>query len=252
MAVAENPRSSPLQLRPLTSRSVVLSLLLGAHPPELPARNLVRVGEMFGISESALRVTLSRMVAAGDLHRADGRYTLAQRLLDRQHRQDEAVRPATRDWDGGWEMAVVAVAGRSAADRAGLRADLTSLRLAELREGVWLRPANLTRPWPDQLHALVRRFDCQPPEGPAELARTLWDLDAWAADAEELLALCGPATGPADKFTAAAALVRHLLRDPALPPALLPPDWPGERLRRVYAAYRAELADLGRTTITDR
>lgn len=34
-----------LKIRPLTARSVVLSTLLGLHPPRLPARHLVRVGD---------------------------------------------------------------------------------------------------------------------------------------------------------------------------------------------------------------
>ena len=37
-------------VRPLTARSVVLSLLLGAHPPRLPVRDIVDAGEAFGIS----------------------------------------------------------------------------------------------------------------------------------------------------------------------------------------------------------
>ncbi|MFF6951581.1 hypothetical protein ACFZAD_23355 [Streptomyces iakyrus] len=40
---------------------------------------------------------------------------------------------------------------RRAAGRAELRTRLTALRLAELREGVRLRPANLTRALPSDL-----------------------------------------------------------------------------------------------------
>ncbi len=56
-----------LGLRPLTTRSVLLSTLLGAHPPRLRARHLVRVGRLFGIAEGTVRVALSRMVADGDV-----------------------------------------------------------------------------------------------------------------------------------------------------------------------------------------
>ncbi|MCT7356910.1 PaaX domain-containing protein, C- domain protein, partial [Streptomyces sp. 15-116A] len=44
------------------------------------------------------------------------------------------------------------------------------------------------------------------------------------------------------RLTAFAAVVRHLLADPVLPPALLPADWPGEALRAAYADYQRELA----------
>lgn len=74
----------------LSARSAVLSALLGSHPPRLPARHLVRIGALFGIAEGTVRVALSRMVAAGDLLQAGGQYTLSQRLVERQARQDES------------------------------------------------------------------------------------------------------------------------------------------------------------------
>lgn len=230
--------------RPLTARSVVLSLLLGAHPPELPVRDIVRAVGLFDISEATLRVALSRMVGAGDLDRRDGTYRLTRRLLERQARQDDATHPSTLPWRGDWEIAVVTSVGRSAADRAELRTRLGGLRLAELREGTWLRPANLGRSWPAELGGVVRRFTARPEDDAAELAGQLWDLPVWATTAEALLEHLATTADPADKFTTAAAAVRHLLRDPVLPPELLPPAWPGPHLRRRYVAYQAELTRL--------
>ncbi|GAA5075995.1 PaaX family transcriptional regulator C-terminal domain-containing protein [Streptomyces similanensis] len=241
MNASEEPAA--VELRPLSARSVVLSLLLGAHPPELPVRDLLRAVEPFGIGGSTLRAALSRMVAAGDLRRADGVYGIGDRLLERQRRQDAAVHPRTRDWTGEWEMAVVTATGRGPAERAGLRTGLTALRLAELREGVWLRPANLRRPWPDGLDDVVRRFTARPDEPGEDLAARLWPLDAWAATARALLAHAARADRPADRFTALAAVVRHLLADPVLPAPLLPARWPGPELRAAYAAYRRELTE---------
>ncbi|MEU1010896.1 MULTISPECIES: PaaX family transcriptional regulator C-terminal domain-containing protein [unclassified Streptomyces] len=228
-------------LRPLSARSVVLSLLLGVHPPELPVKDLVRLVEPFGVGGSTLRAALSRMVAAGDLRRADGVYRLSDRLLARQRRQDEAVRPRTRAWDGDWEMVVITATGRGPAERADLRTRLTALRLAELREGVWLRPANLDRALPAGLHRLALTCTTRPDEPPRDLAARLWPLAGWAATARALLDRATRADHPADRFTAYAAAVRHLLTDPVLPSALLPADWPGERLRTAYAGYRREL-----------
>lgn len=236
-----SPRAGEAGLPPLSARSVVLSLLLGAHPPELPVRELVRAVEPFGVGGSTLRAALSRMVAAGDLRRADAVYRLSDRLLARQRRQDEAVEARTRAWDGDWEMVVITVTGRGPAERADLRARLTALRLAELREGVWLRPANLRRTLPDDL-ALVGQTCTARPDRPArELAAGLWPLDTWAATARTLLAQVAEARRPADRFTAFAAVVRHLLADPVLPPALLPADWPGAALRAAYADFQREV-----------
>lgn len=231
-------------IRPLSARSVVLSLLLGVHPPELPVRALIRTVEPFGIAESALRAALSRMVAAGDLHRADAAYRLSERLIERQLRQDAAVDPHVRAWRGEWEMAVVTATGRGPAERAELRAELAALRLAELREGTWLRPANLPRPWPGHLDPLVQRFTARPDRPAHELAAALWPLDEWAAGARALLAHLAAVRRPADRFAAFAAAVRQLLRDPVLPAGLLPPDWPGPELRAAYVDYQREFTDL--------
>jgi phenylacetic acid degradation operon negative regulatory protein len=229
-------------LRPLSARSVVLSMLLGVHPPELPVRDLVRLVEPFGVGGSTLRAALSRMVAAGDLRRTDAVYALSDRLLARQRRQDDAVHPRTRAWHGDWEMVVITATGRGPAERAELRARLTALRLAELREGVWLRPANLDRALPDDLHRVAQTYTARPDEEPHGLAARLWPLDAWAATARALLAHAAGSAHPADRLTAFAAIVRHLLADPVLPPGLLPADWPGKTLRSSYAGYQRELA----------
>ncbi|MEU2280936.1 PaaX family transcriptional regulator C-terminal domain-containing protein [Streptomyces sp. NPDC013178] len=231
------------ELRPLSARSVVLSLLLGTHPPELPVKDLVRLVEPFGVGGSTLRAALSRMVAAGDLRRAGAVYGLSDRLLERQRRQDDAVHPATRPWGGDWEMAVVTATGRGPAERAELRTELTRLRLAELREGVWLRPATLLRPWPAELGDVTRYFTARPGAPDRELAAALWPLDEWAATARALLAHIARARRPADRFTAFAAAVRHLLADPVLPPELLPADWPGAALRAAYTDYQREVTE---------
>lgn len=232
-------------LRPLTARSVVLSLLLGAHPPSLAVRDLVRAAGRLDISDTTLRVALTRMVAAGDLYRAAGTYSLTERLLARQRRQDASVHPAMRVWRGAWEMVVITASGRSSTARATLRSQLALLRLAELREGIWMRPANLKRAWPGHLDTLSRRFTGRPEGDPAGLAAELWDLRGWAASGRALLDVFADAALPSDRFTIAAAMVRHLLTDPMLPAELLPPEWPAEQLRAAYAAYQLEVRSLG-------
>ncbi|GGX02833.1 hypothetical protein GCM10010297_25820 [Streptomyces malachitofuscus] len=236
-------------LRPLSARSVVLSLLLGIHPPELTAKELGRLVEGFDVGGSTLRAALSRMVAAGDLRRTDAGYRLSDRLLDRQRRQDESLRPRTRAWDGDWELLVITATGRGPAERADLRSRLAALRLAELREGVWLRPDNLERRLPAGLDGVAERCTARPARPAGELAASLWPLDAWSATARALLGHIDRAARPAGRLTAFAAVVRHLLADPVLPAALLPADWPGEALRAVYAGYRRELTGEVRSRV---
>ena len=89
----------------MTARSVVLSVLLGAHPAWASASELIRLTADFGIKETTLRVALTRMVSAGDLIRSADGYRLSDRLLARQRRQDEAMRPRVKAWHGDWARA---------------------------------------------------------------------------------------------------------------------------------------------------
>jgi phenylacetic acid degradation operon negative regulatory protein len=122
---------------------------------------------------------------------------------------------------------------------------MAELRLAELREGTWLRPANLARPL---------RVDCvvllgRPVEDPAALAASLWDLPAWASRSRDLLGALEEADDLPDRFMLAAAVLRHFLADPLLPDALLPPDWPGTTLRTRYEEFDKAFQSLLRAHI---
>jgi phenylacetic acid degradation operon negative regulatory protein len=242
--------------KPLTARSVILSVLLGTDPPRLPVSLLVGTTALFGIAEGTTRTALSRMTAAGELRADDGWYEIsAPRLLDRQSRQSQSRRGAPPTWDGTWIQAIVATDGRRpAADRAALRIELGVARLAELREGVWLRPDNLgSEPLrSDDLkwfrstfvgdsHALVDR---------------LWDLPVWLAETDVLRSRltelvpgleAGRRDALADGFVLSADVLRHLQADPLLPGELLPAGWSGVDLRREYdrydTAYRSVLRD---------
>jgi phenylacetic acid degradation operon negative regulatory protein len=244
----------------LTARSVLLSMLLGNQPPRAPVGQLVRTAGLFGLAEGTTRTALSRMVAAGEVAASDGWYEIsAERLLARQERQSISRSARTSTWDGqGWVQAIVVTDGpRSAAERTQLRHELGQARLAELREGAWLRPDNLDD---DPTHrptaaGTVEWFRVVPSGDPVRLAARLWDLDAWARHAESLIARLDGLAAPladgdhrvlADGFVASADVLRHFQADPLLPAALLPEHWPGGELRARYdsydAAYRALLA----------
>src|ERR1700741_3366420 len=103
----------------MTARSVVLSVLLGAHPAWAGASELIGLTADFGIKETTLRVALTRMVGTGDLIRSADGYRLSDRLLARQRRQDDAIDPRVRGWRGDWLAALVAHVGRAARTPAG-------------------------------------------------------------------------------------------------------------------------------------
>ena len=224
----------------MTARSVVLSVLLGAHPPSATSAELLRLTADFGIREQTLRVALTRMVGIGDLVRDDDGYRLSDRLLSRQRRQDDALNPRTRDWTGTWTTLVVTAVGMDARARAALRNTLQAGRFGELREGIWLRPDNLADELPTEVADRVRVLRARD-DDPAELAGRLWNLEDWSSTGHRLLDDMRAATDIPARFVAAAGIVRHLLTDPVLPDDLLPKDWPGQRLRESYANFAAEL-----------
>jgi phenylacetic acid degradation operon negative regulatory protein len=225
----------------MTARSVVLSVLLGAHPAWASASELIRLTADFGIKETTLRVALTRMVSAGDLIRSDDGYRLSDRLLARQRRQDDAMRPRTTPWRGDWHILIVTSVGTDARTRAALRTSMHHKRFGELREGVWMRPDNLELELePDVAHR-VRVLKARD-DAPAQLAGQLWDLPEWSRYGHRLLDEMAEAADIPARFLVAAATVRHLLTDPTLPAELLPAGWPGARLRAAYLDFATELA----------
>jgi phenylacetic acid degradation operon negative regulatory protein len=179
--------------------------------------------------------------------------------------------PPSRPWDGTWDVAVVPATGVPAADRARWRDDLAWNGFAALAPGVFARPsppadadAVAAIAWPPQ----VLRFGARdlPDAGGASLAGRVdaaFGLPALAVEYRGFLvrfrplaaAFAAPAPlAPEQAFVARTLLVheyrRTRLRDPQLPPELLPSDWPGAAAyglcRDVYrgagALTRAHLA----------
>ena len=237
------------------ARSVLASALLGMDPPELPVAQLIRLTGLFGISPNRARVALSRMVTAGEATTdGSGRYRLAGHLQLRQARQAASRSGRTGPYIGAWSLVVVTTTGSTAEVRTARRRALAYARLAELREGVWMRPGNVAISLPDEVRPHVEVMEARPADG-RRLAEELWDLAAWADRAHELHAGLG-ALAPdspqalAPGFELSAAVLRHLQADPLLPSELLPSAWPGALVRADYdvwdARYRAILREWSR------
>ncbi len=229
-------------LRPLSPRSIVLSVLLGQHPPEMAVGRLLEFTSLFGVADGAVRTALSRLVAAGDLLVDDGVYRLSGRLIARQAEQDLGRATTTAEWDGSWWFAIALADRRSVAERRDFRARASAARLGELRPDIWIRPANLDAPL-DLADALVTRGPLEHGDGVA-LAERLWDLDALDQQAARLIVPLDEALpdlspphaerGIPAAFTALAAAQRFLRTEPRLPSALSARHH-ADDLRRHYA-----------------
>ena len=237
--------------RPLSARSVLASALLGADEPHLSVGELVAFASLFGISEGATRTCLWRMASNGEITADNGSYALTGRLAERRERVDEASRvdeSAARAWDGTWELAVVSVDRRPAADRLGLRKAAAALHLAELREGVWIRPDNLDPQRLPMSRAVLdeqcTHFHHATTDITADAMRSVFSLDDWANYARRLIIAMDDEHGDETEsfryqFALSVAVVRHLQLDPMLPVQLVPADWPGGHLRSSYRRFDA-------------
>ena len=244
--------ASEPDIRPLNARSLILSVLLGAHPPRLPASALVALGERFGIASGTTRTALSRLVAAGELTSDDAWYELATPLLERQRSQDAGRRSPNESWNGAWHTAICLDDRRSVTDRRRDRRRLTDHRLGELRPDVWMRPANLGPPDLGDGWSVVTG----PRRGASDraLVARLWDLDALAATAARLRRMLLDADAAAEhapdrfetipgRFDLAAAVLRFLRSEPLLPAELVDDGGAVDALRSSYARSETVLQD---------
>ena len=247
--------TSSFELPSLSTRSLVLSVLLGSHPPRLPLSALVAFCRLFGIRPGTVRTALSRMAAAGDVvqvERADGSaaYEVAGALLDRQRQQDVGRIAAAVDWDGRWITVVVVADARPVAERRRFRSRMVGAKMGELRPDVWMRPGNLEAPrGDDDLVVSIGSLD-GPPD--IELVDRLWDLSALDERSGELLAALHQDDGSAlaHSFLLLAATLNHLRVEPQLPDALRRSDT-ADRLRAVYASAEQRFRRDLRAFLTD-
>lgn len=231
-------------IEPLNARSVILSALLGSHPPVQSAQALVALAELFGIRSGTIRTSLSRMVGAGDLATDDANYRLTGRLLERQREQDAGRRAPKDAWDGSWWTALVASDRRTSTERRSFRTSMQGARMGELRPEVWLRPANVNAP-PRSPDVVV---SCGPLvcDDVDDLVARLWPLDEIESRARRIhqalqihhsvVEADNDADLPAS-FMISAATIRFLRTEPQLPEQLTPGTWTAPAVRVLFDEF---------------
>jgi phenylacetic acid degradation operon negative regulatory protein len=149
-------------------------------------------------------------------------------------------------------LGIVEPGARSAAERAALRDAARRLRMVELREAVWCRPANLPRAaGPSDAWAVAddqcQWWTAQPGRDAVAAATERFAPEAWADRARSLdrrlrdaIDAVDPADGTAiaDAFVVGAAALAHVRADPLLPAELCGRRWPGDALRDRYRVFR--------------
>ena len=260
--------------RPLRAGSLIVSAFGDAVLPyggRLWLGSLIRLLRPCGLNERQVRTAVFRLVRDEWLHpesvgrRADYCLTAVGRRRFEAAARHIYAAEAPR-WDGRWRLLLV-LGERPVKEREQLRKALFWQGFGAFGSDCFVHPgADLAAvcealagpagaPCPGLLPLLAAEADCGLPACNAELVAQAWNLPALAASYAGFLALYRPlaerlaTTLPSDEQALRLRLLlihdyrRLLLRDPQLPAALLPADWPGEQARRLCAAlYRQLLA----------
>jgi phenylacetic acid degradation operon negative regulatory protein len=143
-----------------TAKRIILELLSATETHEASSSGLVDAAKLLGVAENSVRVTLTRLVAAGTLELTGrGQYRLgkATRAITRQVTGWRELEKQVRPWDGAW-VCVASFAAKS--DRAAARRRDRAFGLLGFRmldRVLAVRPDNLAggvAALRDQLHAL--------------------------------------------------------------------------------------------------
>jgi phenylacetic acid degradation operon negative regulatory protein len=244
-----------LAAHPPRARSLVVSVwgdTLAPHGGDVWLSTLIQLLAPFGVNERLVRTSVFRLAADGWLEaRAQGRRTRYRLTADGARRFSLAYRrvytPPFGPWDGAWELVVLPGDAVPASERRRLRDELALSGFAALAPGVHARPqrprgdTGLVPTLPSRaIHVVARDL---PDASGASLAAQVDDAFVLATLAVDYRAFLGrfvsvaaafgraPGPSPEQAFVVRTLLVhgyrRVRLRDPQLPPELLPDDWPG-------------------------
>jgi phenylacetic acid degradation operon negative regulatory protein len=229
--------------------------------------NLLHLMGLLGVSERAVRSTLSRMTRKGWIRsKKYGRrsqYSLnrmGEVLLEAGQRR--IFEPTFTEWDHEWHLVVYSLPEKKRRIRHALRTQLSWLGFGSLAPGTWISPHDRRSELKNLLTDLgvephVDVF-CGPYLGPAsavELVQRCWDLSGLEEQYQEFIGRhrpmyleCLNLEREDSPLKSEECFVRRFwlmhefqsfpLKDPNLPTALLPSDWSGFTARKLFDDYR--------------
>jgi phenylacetic acid degradation operon negative regulatory protein len=256
--------------RPLRGGSLLITIFGDAIAPRggaVTLGSLIRLAAPFGLTERLVRTSVARLARDGWLiAQRRGRRSEYRLTRSGAARFGAATRRIygenPRDWDGRWTLVLLSGAARAV----HVRDELRWLGFGQLTPALFAHPSCTLAEARSSLADITgARGALLLQSAGADLAvdRTLaargWDLGELARRYRHFVRRFAPvaALAPVPPIPPATAfLVRTLLiheyrkihlRDPLLPPALLPPDWVGasayDLCRRLYARLFAAAED---------
>lgn len=236
------------------------------HGGTVSLASLIRFLAPFGINDSQVRTAVSRLAADGWLEGSRQGRNSFYRLTGQGFRRFAAATRRIYDageleWEGHWQLVICPDSGPA---REGLRRELGWAGFGSLAPGLFVHPNPPTGAAEAALEVVGltgrvlvidgRRALATLPEALRTMAAGCWALEGLAQSyaafsrcyAPLAEALAAPACVPGALSALQARLLlvhdyrRALLRDPLLPSAFLPPDWPGHAARgHARSIYRA-------------
>jgi phenylacetic acid degradation operon negative regulatory protein len=236
--------------RPLRGGSLVITVFGDAIAPrggEIALASLIRITAPFGLTERLVRTSVGRLAEQGWLEgRRYGRLSYYRLTAAGAARFAEATLriygDAPDEWDGYWTLLLTAPGlGRS------LHHELKWLGFGQVLPGLLAHPSHAPESASKRLRELgvldevsVMRAATRRARSSKALVARGWDLADLARGYRRFIEMFQPVlttprmlqrTTPASSFVVRTLLIHEyrkvLLRDPLLPRALLPADWPG-------------------------
>jgi phenylacetic acid degradation operon negative regulatory protein len=245
-----------LKREPSRTGSIVVTVFGDAILPRGGSVWLGTLLEFFkglDVDGGVVRTAMSRLAADGWLERSKLGRNSFYRLAGKGRRTFHAATqhiydPPPSDWTGRFELLLIG----SGEDRDASREALKNAGFGSPLPGVWVAPSGV--PVPEEAAGAIRLEVSAEDDSGRRLLGESWPLQRTAEAYLKFMKTFEPLRGwiarnslaEADAFTARILLIHHyrrvVLRDPLLPTALLPQDWPGSAARRLCGEiYRALL-----------
>jgi len=246
-----------LKREPSRTGSIVITVFGDAIVPRGGSVWLGTLLEFFkalDIEAGVVRTAMSRLAADGWLEREKvGRNSFYRLVKKGRQTFDAATKhiydPQASGWTGRFELLLIG----NGEDRDASREALKNAGFGSPLPGVWVAPSGV--PIPEEAASAIRLEVSAEDDSGRRLLSESWPLDRTADAYLKFMKTFEPLRGwigrraqlsDADAFTARILLIHHyrrvVLRDPLLPTALLPVDWPGRAARKLCGEiYRAVL-----------
>jgi phenylacetic acid degradation operon negative regulatory protein len=261
-----------LKREPSRTGSIVITVFGDAIVPRGGSIWLGTLLEFFAaidIDSGVVRTAMSRLAADGWLEREKvGRNSFYRLVKKGRQTFDAATKHIydlhTSDWTGRFELLLI---GR-VEDRDASRDALKNAGFGNPLPGVWVAPSGV--PIPEEAASAIRLEVSAEDDSGRRLLSESWPLERTADAYLKFMKTFEPLRGwvsrrarlsDLEAFTARILLIHYyrrvVLRDPLLPAALLPADWPGRAARELCGEiYRGLLPAserwLGRNGLNEK